>query len=101
MNEDISSVTSTGKEKGISSNNIVKRKIKIRNIRCYCIESKIELVFKQLERDKMHLRILEQMVHMKICLEDIDDLVFLWTSGHGVPWTLKMIMPFFGFGRML
>ncbi|KAI3965332.1 hypothetical protein MKW92_013245, partial [Papaver armeniacum] len=45
----------------------------------------------------MSLRIFVQMVHRKLCLEDINDVALLWMSEHGGPWTLKNDHAFFWF----
>ncbi|KAI3930841.1 hypothetical protein MKX01_037287 [Papaver californicum] len=37
----------------------------------------------------MHLEMFEQMVHKKLCLEDIDIVSLLWMSENGVSWILK------------
>ncbi|RZC70819.1 hypothetical protein C5167_033984 [Papaver somniferum] len=37
------------------------------------------------------------MIRRKLCLEDIDDVILLWMSEHGVPWTLKNDHAFFWF----
>lgn len=85
------------KEKVMSSGNIDKGKSKFRDISCYCIDSKIQFAFKKLQRDKMNLRMFRQMVHRKLCLEDIDEVILMWISDNGHPWTLKNDQCFFWF----
>lgn len=72
------------------SGQIDKGKVRIRDISLYVIHSDVEFVLKRIDRTKLTLKILEQMVIARLCLEeDVDTVAFLWMSGNGSTCTLK------------